>query len=123
MAEKFESKLWIIHVAAPDPDFVGYDVGPSYIRDTRAEELRSEHRQLNEMMELARSYSIDCEALLVQGATIEMLEEEIEKLHIDLIIIGSHEHSFLYELFIGHTSVKLLKRIQIPLMIVPADEK
>ena len=28
LAESFDSKLWLIHIAAPDPDFVGYEVGP-----------------------------------------------------------------------------------------------
>ena len=27
IAEKFSSKIWLIHIAAPDPDFVGYEVG------------------------------------------------------------------------------------------------
>ena len=26
MAEVFGSKIWILHIAAPDPDFVGYEV-------------------------------------------------------------------------------------------------
>jgi len=24
LAESFNSKLWLMHIAAPDPDFVGY---------------------------------------------------------------------------------------------------
>ena len=50
MAEAFGSKLWLMHIAAPDPDFVGYDVGPQYIRDSRAEDLRQEHRKLQEYL-------------------------------------------------------------------------
>ena len=38
LAEKFGSKIWLIHIAAPDPEFVGYEVGPQYIRDHRADE-------------------------------------------------------------------------------------
>ena len=45
-AKAFGAKVWLMHVAAPDPDFVGYEVGPQYIRDGRAEELREEHRML-----------------------------------------------------------------------------
>ena len=42
IAKAFNAKLWLVHVAAPDPDFVGYDVGPQYIRDARADELKEE---------------------------------------------------------------------------------
>ena len=41
---KFGSKIWLVHIAAPDPDFVGYEVGPQYIRDHRADELKKEHK-------------------------------------------------------------------------------
>ena len=44
IAEKFGSKIWLVHIAAPDPDFVGYEVGPQYIRDHRADELKKEHK-------------------------------------------------------------------------------
>lgn len=46
LANAFGSKVWLVHIAAPDPDFVGYEIGPQYIRDNRAYELREEHRQL-----------------------------------------------------------------------------
>ena len=42
MAKAFDSKIWLLHVAAPEPEFIGFGVGPQYIRDTRAEELRKE---------------------------------------------------------------------------------
>ena len=40
LAEACGAKLWLLHVAAPDPDFVGYEPGPQYIRDIRAETLK-----------------------------------------------------------------------------------
>ena len=38
-AKGFGSKIWLVHVAAPDPDFVGFGTGPKYVRDQRADEL------------------------------------------------------------------------------------
>ena len=29
-AEKFEAKVWLVHVAEADPDFVGYEIDKSY---------------------------------------------------------------------------------------------
>lgn len=119
LAEKFNSKIWIVHVAAPDPDFVGYEVGPTYIREMRAEELRTEHRKLQQLAENFQAKSIDAESLLIQGPTVDILKEEINKLHIDLLIMGARHHTALYEVFVGHTSVKIIKDIPIPVLIVP----
>ena len=122
-ATRFESRVWLVHVAAPDPDFVGYEPGPKYIRDTRAEELRVEHRLLQEYTADLRSKSIGAEGLLIQGSTIDLLKEEVAKLKIDLLILGNHKHGLLYEAFIGHTAEKILKEIDIPILIVPLKEK
>jgi len=123
LAQKFRSKLWIIHVAAPDPGFIGYRVGPSYIRESRADELRKEHVALQDMMKRAKDLSIEAEALLIQGPTVEMLELEIEKLQIDLLVMGSRRHGFLYNAFVGHTSVKLMKDQLIPIMLIPLPDE
>lgn len=119
LAEKFQSKIWFIHVAAPDPDFVGYEVGPTYIRDTRADQLRREHRLLQSYAAQVNAQTIETDALLIQGPTIEMLRNEVVKLNIDLLILGGHKHSFLYEAFIGHTATRIIKDVSIPVLIIP----
>jgi nucleotide-binding universal stress UspA family protein len=119
LAHKFTSRVWIIHVAAPDPDFVGYTVGPQYIRDTRADELRHEHRQLQSYAKTLEQNAISVDALLIQGPTAEMLIAEARKLDIDLLILGSHKHGFLYDLFVGHTAEQVMKDVNIPVLIVP----
>jgi nucleotide-binding universal stress UspA family protein len=120
-AEKFSSKIWLMHIAAPDPDFVGYSVGPEYIRENRATELREEHKILQEYSKTLNNNGADAEALLIQGPTIEMIIEESKKLHIDLIIAGHHEHGFFYNAFTGSVSGDLIKKSKIPVLIIPLD--
>lgn len=123
LAQKCGSKIWMIHVASPDPDFVGFEMGPKYIRDFVADELRTEHRQLQAYAAELKGKSLDAEGLLVQGPTIDMIEAEAKKLNIDLLILGSHKHSFLYEAFVGNTAVRIIKESSIPVMIVPLPEE
>lgn len=121
IAEKFNSNVWIIHIAAPDPDFIGYDTGPQYIRDYRAEDLKEEHRLIRQFAVDLEKKGIKKEGLLIQGPTVKMILEEIEKLKIDLIIIGHHEHSFLYKTFFGSTAKEVLKKSKIPLLVIPLE--
>jgi len=121
LAESFNSKLWLMHIAAPDPDFVGYEVGPQYIRDNRAAELRKEHKLLQEYTNTLKKKGVDSEGLLVQGATVEMIIEESKKLNIDLIIAGHHEHGFFYNAFVGSVSAQIIKKSKIPVLIVPLE--
>lgn len=122
-ASRFGSKIWLVHVAAPDPDFVGYEPGPQYVRDVRAEKLRNEHRELSEISEDLKSRGIESEGLLIQGPTIQMLLEEAEKLETDLLIVGTHKHGFWDSLFSESVSVELLRKSQIPLLAIPTGEE
>jgi nucleotide-binding universal stress UspA family protein len=122
MASKFSSKVWLIHIAAPDPDFVGYGVGPKYIRDARADTLKTEHKQLQQHMLHFEKESIACEALLIAGPTVETLAQEVKKLAVDLLIIGNKRHGFLYETFVGNTTKQIIEELAIPLLLVPIQK-
>ena len=123
LAEKFGAKVWIVHVAAPEPDFVGYDPGPQYIRDVKAKEYREEHRNLQSICDTFLSKEIEKEALLIQGSTVETVLQEAEKLKVDLLIVGTHKHSFLHNLLKESVSLELLKKSNIPLLAIPIEEE
>ncbi len=86
LAESFNSKLWLMHIAAPDPDFVGYEVGPQYIRDSRATEevLRKNSLpvifRIPYSMEIQRSYSKGIPMI----RTIPWIEKKLQKLYEDI---------------------------------------
>lgn len=121
IAAQFNAKLWLVHVAAPDPDFIGYDVGPQYIRDVLAKDLRNEHQLLQEFAKQLKEKNIVSEGLLVQGTTIETIVELTKKLEIDLIVIGKHKHGFFHKMFMVGTEESLVEKSNIPVLIVPIN--
>ena len=123
IAEKFGSKIWIVHVAEPSPDFTGYEVGPQYIRDLKAEEFRQEHRQLQELSKLFVNKNIESEALLIQGSTVQTIIEEVKKLNADLLIVGTHKHGFLFNILSENVSLELLKKAEVPFLAIPIEEE
>jgi len=122
-AKGFGSKIWLVHVAAPDPDFVGFGTGPKYVRDQRADELKKEHSQIQVMAENLRTKGFSAEALLVQGPTSATIIEEARRLEADLIIMGSHGHGAIYKTFVGSVSQQVLGDSTVPVLIIPAKEK
>lgn len=120
VARAFGAALRIVHVAAPDPAFVGYEPGPQDVRDQRATDLREERRRLQEMADRVRSQGIEAKALLVQGSIVETLLEQAEKGNADLIVAGSHGHGRLYTALLGSVSEGILRNAPCPLLLVPA---
>lgn len=120
LAKPMGAKVWVVHVAAPDPDFVGFKVGPQYVRDHMADLLRQEHSDLQEVAKRVSEQGIEAEALLVQGPTVETLLELADRVEADLFLVGSHGRSALFRAFVGSVSEQLLKDSKIPVMVVPS---
>ena len=121
-AKHFKAKLWILHVADPEPEFVGFGVGPQYIRDAMAKELKKEHRMLFDYANEIKEQGVEAEGLLIKGGTTEMILEEADKLHIDMIIIGHHEHSIFYKLFFGSVAKAVVRKSNIPVLLIPLSD-
>lgn len=121
-AKTFAAKLWIVHVAAPDPDFVGYDVGPQHVREWRADTLRKEHKIIQNKKKELEEDGIDVEALLIQGAIIVAILNEAKKLKADLIVVGSHGHGALIKLLMGSVCEGLIKKAPCPILIIPVNK-
>ena len=123
LAKSFGSKLWLIHVAAPDPDFVGYGTGPQCERDWRAKVLRKEHCYLHNKAAELDDRGIDVTPLLVQGATIETILKQASKLEADAIVIGSHGRGAFYKTLVGSVSEGVIRQALCPVLVIPAKIK
>ena len=101
LAEKFNSKIWLIHIASPEPDFVPYTTGEgsNNEREVRATELKKEHKLIGNYSEALNKKGITTTGLLVQGRTVETILFEINKLNIDLIITGNNKHSLILSMY------------------------
>ncbi|MBL7964340.1 MAG: universal stress protein [Flavobacteriales bacterium] len=119
LARAFQGRLYIIHVAAPDPEFVGLEVGPAHVRDQRAAELREEHARLHQMAASLRAQGVDAEALLVQGPTVETLLQEVVRLNAQHLVTGSHGRTGLMSVLMGSVCAQLLREVKVPITIIP----
>lgn len=121
LAAAFNAKLWIIHVAAPEPDFVGFKTGPQYVRDHLADQLRKEHAELQSMAAACKSEGIEAEALLIQGPTAETIVAEADRLKADIVLVGSHGRGALFKAFVGSVSEQVLGECRIPVLVIPSE--
>ena len=121
LAIAFNAKCWLIQIEAPEPDFVGYEAGPQYIRDLRADEIRESHSALQQQTALLKAKGVNVEGLTIQGPTEEMIRLEVDKLGIDLLILGNKNHGLLHSIFIGSVTDDLIKESKIPIYLVPGD--
>ena len=123
IAKKTAAKVWLLHVAQPDPDFIGYDVGPDSERKFMATKFRDQHIKIQGISNVLKEKGIDITPLLIQGPTIETIIKEAKKLKVDMIVAGSHGHGTVFHILVGSISKGLLHKSPIPLLIIPAKKE
>ena len=115
-------ELHVLHVADPEPDFVGYGVGPEGVRDGVALTLREEHRRVEVLAEQASQRGLAAHPHLVRGPHAETILREAERLGTDVIVIGSHRHGRLHTLLVGSVAAHVLRGAKVPVLVVPSRE-
>jgi nucleotide-binding universal stress UspA family protein len=119
LTRALSGKLWLLHVAEPEPDFVGYEAGPDVVRDQVAREFRDEHRKLQEYADSMRDEGLPVTALMIQGPVVDTVIAEAERLEADMLVVGSHGYGAVYDLLVGSVSRGILKHAEIPVLVVP----
>ena len=113
--------LTMIHVAPPEPEFVGYESGPVSVRDAVAHRLREEHRQLQALDRQLASQGVLVTSLLIQGYPVEKILAEAARIPADVIVMGSHGRSLLRHLVVGSVTDGVLRKAMCPVLIVPVS--
>ena len=123
MVSKESSKIWVLHVAEPEPEFVGYGPGPQYVRDARANELKKEHKVIQEHIDRITKQGYQADGLIHVGAIVDSIMKESEKLNTDLIVVGHEEHNLFFRGLFGSTSNSLMHNTRVPVLIVPCEDE
>lgn len=110
----------VLHVAEPNPAFVGFEGGPGEVRDQIAAEFREEHRAVQALADRLRNDGIDATALLVQGPTAATILEQARRAESDVIVVGSHGRSAVYDLIAGSVSAEVIRKSDVPVLVVPS---
>jgi nucleotide-binding universal stress UspA family protein len=108
-----------LHVAPPDPDFVGYGPGPSSVRDAVSRDLREAHRKLDALAADATNDGVIVRPLMIQGSAPETILEQAERLSVEYIVIGSHGHGAVHEILTGSVARRVLRQASVPVVVVP----
>ena len=119
LAAALESEVVLIHIAEPEPQFVGYDPGPLSVRMAVVGDIHADQRRLDAAK--ANFGSTPVLALHVQGSVPDEILKLAREHGASLIVMGSHGHGALYHLLVGSVADAVLKEAPCPVLIVPSS--
>src|SRR6186997_3216480 len=97
LAGAFRSRIVLLNVAEPEPDFVGFEPGPITVRQSVARDFKVEHQRLEDLKQRLAADIREVLALHIQGPTVEKILHEAGEQQAGWIVLGTHGHGALYE--------------------------
>jgi nucleotide-binding universal stress UspA family protein len=115
------AQVVLLHVAAPEPSFVGYDndSGP-LSRAARKDELNRERQSLSTTTRELKALGIEvAEPILRIGPTVDTVLAVADEVDADTIVVARHRHGWLHDVVLGNTALDIVRRSARPILLIP----
>jgi len=116
LAKAFKSTVYVSTVATPNEDGdtgVGLDMSKQYPEESEA---------LSALANRLCTEGVDAQPYLITGIPSPAINKEVEKLGVDLIVMGTHGKGLVVGTFIGSVSQGVVKHSKIPVHLVPVND-
>ena len=122
LAVACKSHVRLLHGIPKRPVVVDLGMAsPAIPLEPTEKEIQADLARLGKLAEPLRVCGVDVGLKQFHGATIEHIVEEALRFSADLIVVGSHHHSSLYNLLVGSVTHHLLMRAKCPVLVVSAE--
>ncbi|SFI54832.1 universal stress protein [Halpernia frigidisoli] len=121
-AKETNGKIFLIHVAASDIGFAIGDMGFQYFPEVEENEMKHELTELNNLEKKVLEHGVQCEHLMKQGVSGDIILDYASEKNADYIVMGSHGRSNMYDVFVGSLTKELTRKSQIPVLVIPIHD-
>ncbi len=121
MAVAFEAKLILLHAVPTEPVVVDLGLAsPTFWEPPSEKHIEADYEKLLTLRDKLTDSGVEVAAQQLEEGSVGGVLDESLRLNADLIIVGAHHHSTLYQLFVGTLTQDLLKRAPCPVLVVPS---
>ena len=119
-ARTYGARLVLVHVVPSEPAVVEFGIAsPTLLQPPSERRIEQDHQQLMNLRDSLANAGVQVSAQQLEQADVSKVLEVCHQLEADLIVIGTHCHSTMYQFFIGSYSADVLKRAKCPVLVVP----
>jgi len=120
LAKAVNARVVLLH--SVQPFLITSEYGPmieNIAEITEAGEQAAE-RELARLKKKVERQLVVTDTVQLFGIAAPLILEQAKKLSADYIVLGSHGHTAVYDLFVGSTTHRVLMKARCPVMVVPA---
>lgn len=117
-AKALASRVILLHILPMEPVMMGMgDAFPA--QQSRRDFLEADYQSLSGLGDMLRKVGVNVLIEQLPDADMRMALDECERWNADLIIVGAHHHSIVYNWFVGSFTCEVLKGAHCPVLVVP----
>ena len=120
---KTTAKIVILHVIPPPVLTSGYGPMIENVPEVIAATERAAILQVDRIKADLKKRKISVEALHAVGMPASVIVDQAKKRKPAYIVLGSHGHTAVYDLFVGSTTHLVLKNSPSPVVVVPLNSR
>lgn len=121
IAVAFRAKLILLHAVPDEPVVVDLGLAsPTIWEPPGVKHIEADYEKLLGLRDTLAGGGVEVSAEQLEDVSVSGVLDEALRLDADLIIVGAHHHSTLYQLFVGTLTQDLLKRAHCPVLVVPS---
>jgi nucleotide-binding universal stress UspA family protein len=118
LARGLGGRLVVLHVVQP-PVLTDSDFGTQLTAEYAAEAAAAADKQLARLRQQLLKDDLVVEVQNTSGYPGQCILDAADEVGADFIVLGSHGHGAFYDLIVGSTASRVLKRARCPVLIVP----
>jgi nucleotide-binding universal stress UspA family protein len=122
-ARSFGGKVVLLHVTQPPIITSEYALPVEAVQETIQAGEKAAAAKLAAYAEMFHLAGLSVDSIVRQGPPVYAILEEADKAKADFIIMGSHGHGRLYDLFIGSTASGVIKEARCGVIIMPPEDR
>ena len=118
--------LILMHVSIPDAEAEGRRRRTDFSRKGVATELHEYHQELEILAVACTKFGVPTTPILVRGASVRgspvrKMVSEVKRIQPDLIVMGTHQHSRLFEAIFGSAESSVIHKASCPILLIPSQ--
>jgi nucleotide-binding universal stress UspA family protein len=123
-AKAFDARVILLHVVPKEPVVMGFGLASPMVLEAPTElGIGTDLKRLEVLRDSLTERGVNVLMEQLTEGTVERLLEECRMWKADLIVLGSHHHSTVYNWFIGTFTADVLKSADCPVLVVPAQSE
>ena len=120
LAKAFDARVVLLHTVPSEPVVMELGVvSPTVLVTPSERRIEADYDKLLDLRDSLAVSGVNVSAQQLEDGSVKNILEESQRLHADLIVVGSHHHNALYNLLVGSFTGSVLKAATCPVLVVP----